>query len=251
MDDYGAQMIVFVHGVPETAALWNRLRALLGRESVALSLPGFGSARPRGFTATKDVYADWLRDELGKIGGPIDLVGHDWGAGLTYRVVTAHGDLVRSWVADVANIMHPDYQWHDFARTWQTPGDGEAFLERQAAISTEAKAARFESMGVERTDAVALAEAADATMAGCILDLYRSATPNPYAGWHNDFGPTSATGLVLHPSVDPYGDETMAREVASMLHAGFLTLDGLGHWWASQAPEVVAPKLLEFWSALD
>ena len=63
----------------------------------------------------------------------IDLVGHDWGAGLTYRVATAYGNRLRSWAADIGNIAHPDYEWHDFAKLWQTPGEGEAFVESQNA----------------------------------------------------------------------------------------------------------------------
>ncbi len=53
-------MIVFVHGVPETAAIWNKVRRALDRESVAIELPGFGCPRPEGFGATKDDYVDWL-----------------------------------------------------------------------------------------------------------------------------------------------------------------------------------------------
>ena len=118
-------MIVFVHGVPETASIWDGVRDVISRESVALSLPGFGCLRPDNFSATKDDYVDWLVMELDRIDEPIDLVGHDWGAGLTYRVATAHADKLHSWAADIANIGHPDYVWHDFAKLWQTPGDGE------------------------------------------------------------------------------------------------------------------------------
>ncbi len=70
-------MIVFVHGVPETADLWNGIRQHIDGESVALSLPGFGNPRPAGFGATKEEYLDWLLGELDAIDGPIDLVGHD------------------------------------------------------------------------------------------------------------------------------------------------------------------------------
>ena len=103
-------MIVFVHGVPETAAIWDKVRSAISRESVALSLPGFGCPRPEEFGATKDDYVAWLLGELDQIEDPIDLVGHDWGAGLTYRVATAHGDRLRSWAADIGNIAHPDYE---------------------------------------------------------------------------------------------------------------------------------------------
>src|ERR1700687_5468664 len=71
--------VVLVHGVPETWRIWDGLRTAIGRESVALKLPGFGCARPFGFAATKDAYASWLGDALRGIDGRIDLVGDDWG----------------------------------------------------------------------------------------------------------------------------------------------------------------------------
>jgi pimeloyl-ACP methyl ester carboxylesterase len=239
-------MIVFVHGVPETLVIWNELRANLNVESVALSMPGFGCARPPGFGATKDDYVDWLVGELNQFDEPVDLVGHDWGAGLTYRVATAHGDRLRSWSADIANIMHPDYVWHDFARIWQTPGDGEAFFADQRRSSPQERGAGLEMLGVPHDDAVAMSEASDETMNACILDLYRSATPNPFAHWGGAFTPTAAPGMVLCPSEDPFGNESKSREVAAMLGARHQMLDGLGHWWPLQAPDHGANLLREF-----
>ncbi len=150
-------MIVLLHGVPETADLWNHLRQGLDGESVALSMPGFGCPRPEGFGASKDDYVDWLVVELDGIEGPIDLVGHDWGAALTLRVATAHGARLRSWVADVANLLHPDYIWHDFAQIWQTPGAGEDFFHDQLAQPSGDQEAVFEAFGVPSADAVTLA----------------------------------------------------------------------------------------------
>lgn len=46
--------IVFVHGAPETAAIWDKTRAAISAPSTALSLSGFGVPRPDGFGATKD-----------------------------------------------------------------------------------------------------------------------------------------------------------------------------------------------------
>ena len=54
-------MLVLVHGNPETAAIWDPLRAELGRDDVvALSPPGFGAPVPDGFGATSDDYLAWL-----------------------------------------------------------------------------------------------------------------------------------------------------------------------------------------------
>ena len=237
---------MFVHGVPETNKIWDRLRANLDGESVALSMPGFGCPRPPGFGATKDEYVDWLVGELNQFDEPVDLVGHDWGAGLTYRVATAHGERLRSWSADVANIMHPDYVWHDFAQIWQTPGEGEAFFAAQRLSSPQERAANFEFLGVPHDDAVSMSESGDETMGACILDLYRSATPNPFATWGDKFKPTIAPGMVLCPSEDPFGNEAKSREVANMLGARHQILDGLGHWWPLQAPEHCTDSLSEF-----
>jgi pimeloyl-ACP methyl ester carboxylesterase len=239
-------MFVFVHGVPETFVIWDEVRAILDVASVALSMPGFGCDRPDGFAATKDAYVEWLVGELNKIDEPVDLVGHDWGAGLTYRVATTQRVRLRSWSADVANIMHPNYVWHDFAQIWQTPSDGEAFFAAQRLSSAQERASGLAMLGVPHDDAVSMSEANDETMAACILDLYRSATPNPFTDWGSEFKPTDAPGMVLCPSKDPFGDESKSREVAAMLGARHQLLDGLGHWWPLQAPGRGAKLLREF-----
>lgn len=243
-------MIVFVHGVPETPELWDALRAQINEESVAVQLPGFGCARPQGFGATRDDYSEWLVGELKKIGEPVHLVGHDWGAGLTFRVATAHPELLRSWAADVANVAHPDYVWHDFAKIWQTPGDGEAFWESQLSLPPEERAQGVEALGVPHDDAVAMASRTDQTMADCILALYRSALPNPYHDWGKDFSSTGAPGCVLIATNDPFGHEGMAQEVADMLGARVERLDGLGHWWPLEDPAAGADALKRFWKSV-
>ena len=240
---------MFVHGVPETAAIWDGVRRALDRESVALALPGFGTPRPTGFGATKDEYLDWLLDELDAVEGPVDLVGHDWGALLTFRVATAHGARLRSWAIDCGSVVHPDYEWHDFAKVWQTPEQGEAFVAALTAQTPDEQAPTFEAMGVPHEQALEMSAASDATMGACILDLYRSATPNPHADW-GPLAPTTAPGLVIHPTTDPFSDEKLAGATAEALGARFATLDDIGHFWPYQAPEQGAALLESFWSSL-
>ena len=244
-------MIVFVHGVPETAALWRKVQAAIGRESVAVELPGFGCPRPDGFGATRDEYVAWLLGELDAIGEPVDLVGHDWGAGFTYRVATAFGDRVRSWVADVGSLAHPDYEWHAFAQIWQTPGEGEASMRTQEEQPVEERAAGLATLfAISVEDATEMAGAQDRTMDDCILDLYRSALPNPHHGW-GPWSPTSAPGLVLHPTADPFSIEPQAREAADALGARFAVLEGVSHFWPYQDPDGGAALLTDFWASLD
>jgi pimeloyl-ACP methyl ester carboxylesterase len=78
---------------------------------VAVTLPGFGTARPDGFTASKDAYADWLGEILSQVDKPVDVVGHDLGALMTLRVASAFDVPLRSWVVDVADIFHPRFAW--------------------------------------------------------------------------------------------------------------------------------------------
>lgn len=242
-------MIVFVHGVPETAAVWRSVQGALDGPSVALSLPGFGCPRPVGFGATADDYVRWLVGELDAISEPVHLVGHDWGSALTVRVASAYGKRLRSWVGDVGNLAHPDYAWHAFAQLWQSPGEGEAFVASQDALLPQERAGGFEAMGVPPADALEMATAFDATMGACILDLYRSAVPNLHHRW-GPLAPTTAPGLVLHPTEDPFSDDALASEVAAALGARFEHLPEAGHFWPHQAPEAAARLLEAFWASL-
>jgi pimeloyl-ACP methyl ester carboxylesterase len=239
-------VIVFLHGVPETSALWDKVRAEFDEETVALSLPGFGCARPPGFGATKDDYADWLVTELERFDAPVDLVGHDWGALLTYRIATTRADLLRSWTADVGNGVHPDVRWHRFARVWQTPDEGEAYFRTIHETPVEEMAQAYEGFHLGHDDALTLAKWSDETMGTCILDLYRSATPNVYHSWGAQFGPTSAPGLILVAELDSFGNEAMSHEVAQTLEAREATLEGVGHWWALEDPHQAAAVIKEF-----
>jgi pimeloyl-ACP methyl ester carboxylesterase len=243
---------VFVHGVPETPAVWDALRSHLHRDDViALQLPGFGCPRPDGFGATKEEYVDWLVGELEAIAsqGPIDLVGHDWGAGFVVRFVSIRADLLRSWACDTAGLGHEQFEWHDFAKIWQTPGEGEEFYANNLATPADERGAVFEMFGVPHDAAIDLGRPLDQTMADCILALYRSAI-SVGKEWAPDFHDIAAPGHVLLASEDPFLNASLAREAAARAGATVTDLDGLGHWWMLQDPARGAAVLEEFWATL-
>jgi pimeloyl-ACP methyl ester carboxylesterase len=243
---------VFVHGVPETPAVWDPLFARLTRvDRVAVQLPGFGGARPDGFGATKEEYVAWLVSELEGLqsAGPVDLVGHDWGGGLVVRLVSTRPDLVRSWVTDAAGVGDVDFEWHEFAKIWQTPGAGEDFFEQQLGQPVEERAGVFEMFGVPHDQAITLGGAIDRTMTECILALYRSAM-DVGREWAPDFRDIPAPGLVLIPSEDPFLSAERAASGAARAGAGIAELAGVGHWWMLQDPARGAAVIEEFWRSM-
>lgn len=245
--------VVLVHGNPETADIWSPLLAELGRSDVtALSPPGFGAPVPAGFEATSDGYAAWLFAELEKRDAPVDLVGHDWGGGHVVRVALERPELIRSWVTDIAGGFAPDYQWHDMAQVWQTPGAGEEAVAGIAAMPLDDRAALFESLGMTGSVARSVASAITPVMGECILKLYRSAA-QPFM---SDLGQrldaaAARPGLVIIATEDHYtGGEERARWAAAKAGAKVAVLEGLGHWWMLQGPAAGAAALQEFWSSL-
>ncbi len=245
--------IVLVHGVPETPAVWEHLRSALSRSDVVTpQLPGFGCPRPAGFGSTKEEYVRWLVSELETLAkqGPIDLVGHDWGGGFVVRVVSTRPDLVRSWVTDAAGIGDVNFEWHDFAKIWQTPGEGEEFFEQQLATPPEERGPVFEMFGVPADRAVSLASWGDPVMSESILALYRSAV-DVGREWGPDFRDIPKPGLVLVPSEDPFLSADGAAVSARRAGAALETLEGIGHWWMLQDPARAAQVLESFWSSLD
>jgi pimeloyl-ACP methyl ester carboxylesterase len=247
--------VVLVHGNPETAKLWDPLRAELGRDDVvALSPPGFGAPVPDDWGATSNDYLAWLIGEIEAMDGPIDLVGHDWGGGHVLRVAAARPDLIRSWVSDVAGIFDLDYVWHDFAQAWQTPGEGEAAIDAWRELPTSELAAIFASLGLPAEAARSSAELFATPETGrCILALYRSAAQPKPTEWGDELARAERRpALVIIATEDPYvGGEVLGRRSAERFGADVAVLDGLGHWWMLENPARGAAVLSKFFASLE
>jgi len=234
--------VVFVHGVPDTHRLWDKLRSFLSRRDVLTpSLPGFGCAVPPGFTATKEAYVEWLVGEVERVGEPVDLVGHDWGSLLVQRVVSVRPDLVRTWACGDGPVDR-EYVWHDLAQQWQTPGVGEAVM---TMMTTEALAEGLPAAGIPPEDARIAASHVDDLMKDCILRLYRSAV-KVGEEWEADVSRVTRPALIVWGANDPYVTPRFAERLALRVRGELLLLD-CGHWWPHERPAEVATALEGFW----
>lgn len=247
---------VFVHGNPETAAVWGPLLGELGRKDVVcLSPPGFGAPLPDGFSGTVGAYRAWLIGELEGLGAadePVDLVGHDWGGAHVVGVAMARPDLLRSWVSDSVGLFDPNYVWHALAQEWQSPVVGErAVSERLIEADQEARTASLVGRGFPPDVAGAVAAEQGATMGWAVLALYRSATQPVMAELGRDLERAAAQpGLAVIAADDlMVGTDEQRRRSASRAGAHVEVLDGLGHWWMLQDAGRAAGMLRTFWDS--
>jgi pimeloyl-ACP methyl ester carboxylesterase len=243
---------VFVHGNPETTAVWEPLLPALQAQGVSdivtVSPPGFGAPVPQGFAGDRIAYRDWLIGEIEKIGHPVDLLGHDWGAGHTYAVAAARPDLLRSWAADCAGLVHPSYEWHPAAQVWQREGEGEASIAQIVKMSGDELTSLF---GVPAGLSPIMAKNLDETMGASILSLYRSAAQPAMRELADELAAASRRpALLIHATEDPYVPPDLVFDVADRTGARILTLHGRKHWWMWEDPEGVAQSLTDFWASV-
>ncbi len=238
---------VFIHGVPDTIRVWDRVLQQLGRaDIVTLALPGFHAPLPKNFTATKEEYVNWIIAQLENISGSVDLVGHDWGCILAVRVASLRPDLIRSWAAG-SGPLNRDYQWHPLAKTWQTPAVGEEWMERN---KKDDLSRLLQQNNIPPDLAAETASRMDSLMKDSILRLYRSAV-NVGAEWQPELAQVSAPGLVFWGEHDPACPVSFADKLAADTKAKRTLKLNCGHWTLIEQPAEVAQAFEKHWASVQ
>ena len=245
---------LFLHGVPDSPAIWRPLLAALDLGDTPLAvpaLPGFTAPLPPGFAATKEGYADWAvgqAETLFAAHGPIDIVGHDWGALIAQRVAALRPDLIRSWAISNA-VIDPDYRGHRIARIWNTPVVGEIFM---ALSRADKLAAGLAAQGMPAD--IAAEEAGQWRLKDkrrAILSLYRSARGLSFAhDWALDNHRLPARGALIWGADDPYVSLAVAQRFSAAQGTPLTVIEGAGHWVIAERPADVAAALHGFWNRL-
>lgn len=240
---------LFLHGVPDTPSMWEPLIGELGLNEGAYrapAMPGFVEPLPAGFSATKEAYVDWYIDEVERAHaetGPVDLVGHDWGAIITIRVASLRPDLINTWC--VANALpHPDYKWHSMARRWQTPVLGELIM---AVTRKEAMCKALHAAGIPADLASKEASHLSPDMKRAILKLYRSAKTTGTDWWEATKN-LPERGLVFWGVDDPYVPVEIADKFCAQTGARLEKQSDTGHWSVIERADVLADLLREHWA---
>lgn len=235
---------ILIHGVPDTPALWEGLVEHLDLSKdqiITPALPGFITPLPKGFNASKQAYVDWLIALLEAecaITGPVDLVGHDWGAILCLRAAHLRPDLIKSWAALNAVIL-PGTGWHRIARLWQKPVVGEILMFCMRPWLLRKTMPR---LGMPKALTTLEVPCIGRDMKRAILRLYRSAiTVNN--DWGDDLENLPRRGMVIWGDQDPFMPLSKAKRFCIAQNIPLHVEKGAGHWTMCENPRAVALPL--------
>jgi pimeloyl-ACP methyl ester carboxylesterase len=102
--------VVLLHGFPQRATCWapvSRLLVKSGLRTLAPDQRGYSpGARPHSRAAyRREHLVDDVLALVDAVGGPVHLVGHDWGAVVAWHLAAERPDLVQSLVT--VSVPHP------------------------------------------------------------------------------------------------------------------------------------------------
>ncbi|HEY6911958.1 MAG TPA: alpha/beta hydrolase [Myxococcales bacterium] len=248
-------LVVLLHGFPECWVTWrNQLPALAaaGFRAVAPDMRGYGgSEKPRGVEQYRiEKLAQDAADLIPALGREqADLVGHDWGGAVAWRVAMWHPARVRKLV--ILNSPHPQQlsramrtlrqlrkSWYIFffQLPWLperllTPGRLQYLFRR----FTARKGAYEQAEIAANIDAVREPEGP--------LNYYRAALRYVPRRWE----PVRARTLVIWGERDPFlGDELARPDARWVPDARVERIASASHFVQADAPDEVSRLLVEF-----
>jgi pimeloyl-ACP methyl ester carboxylesterase len=255
--------VLLVHGFPESWWAFHQLIPLLAAEHrvIAVDLPGFGDSGTGPGPFTSASFADSLRELIVALDlGPVHLTGQDISGVATFRLAAEHPELVASFAAIETAL--PGYGMEAFADVahggmWHVgflaaPGIPEMLL-----------------AGREREFLTGYAFPAMSGTPGAVSDrdvdefARGYARPDGLRGTVGFYGSMLTEGDEIREiagrgrlpmpvlTVDATSDVTRATMTQVAADVTSVTLEGVGHLVAMEAPEVLAATLLDFYRRLD
>jgi pimeloyl-ACP methyl ester carboxylesterase len=250
----GGRTVLLLHGFPQRSTSWGPVAEQLadaGLRAVAIDQRGYSpGARPEDVSAyaRANLVAD-AAAVIDELGGPVDLVGHDWGGVVGWQVAIDHPDKVRSWTAVAtpnpqaltASLMANEDQRNAFGYilVFREPGRAEAALLANDAAGL--RAIYGEAVPAEIVDGD-VAFFSEPGVLSAALNWYRAM----------DVADTANLRPVTVPTTYVWGAGDIAFLRAAAESSGdyveadyrFVPLEGVSHWVPNQAPDVVAAEII-------
>ncbi len=236
----GATPVVYVHGVPNTARLWQPFLERTG--GLAPDLPGFGqSAKPAAFDYSIAGLSGWLRSFLAERGVErYSLVAHDWGA-VALALAQAEPQRLERLVLLNAVPLLPGYEWHTLARQWRRPLVGEMAMGFTFKFLTRRLLRLPDGSDFPADELDDIWDHFDHGTQRAILRLYRSAPPRALEAAGAQLDRITCPALVVWGEADPYLPASFAHDFTRALGGpgDVEVVEGAGHWPWIGRPEVV------------
>jgi pimeloyl-ACP methyl ester carboxylesterase len=255
--------VLLVHGFPETWWVFHKLIPLLSAHHrvFAVDLRGFGDSATAKMEYDSATSAVDLSELIARLNlGPVHLTGQDISGPATFRVAATHPELVRSYTAIetglpgfglemLADVTHGG-GWHigvlvapDIPQMLLS-GRERAFLAEYAFPALNATPGAFNSDDIDEFVRSYSRPDAFRGAAGLYRSMLREGDEIRKLATHKLGMPVLAVG-------GGSGEFTPAtlRQVAEDVTA--VSLDGIGHYAAMEAPDRLADALLSFYAKLD
>jgi pimeloyl-ACP methyl ester carboxylesterase len=239
-----AERIVYLHGVPQSGAMWQPFTERTGGD--APDLPGFGSSdKPASGDYTFRGLGRWVSDCTRDI-ERFSLVVHDWGSVGLLAAMERPEAIERLVIINAVPFL-PGYRWHRTARMWRTPLLGELSMgsinRRVLRLISRESNATPGPMPDAWIDSV-LAHFDQGTQRA-ILRLYRSSPPERLAAAGERLGELGVPSLVVWGMRDPYIPARFGEAYADVLGGELLELADAGHWAWIDRPDAI-DRVVEF-----
>lgn len=247
------EVVVLLHGFPERSTTWRSVAPILheaGYRTLAMDQRGYAPrARPRGRRAYRmsELLGD-VRALAEAAGGPVHVVGHDWGAIPSWLLAIHHPELVTSLTA--VSVPHPQAFLASMVRStqglkswymafFQLPWLPER-LARGDFLAQQLLRGGMTEEDVRRFRAEVVDDGAMTTA----LNWYRAMPLGD---------PRLARGRVTVPTTMVWSDDDIALgrwgvdRTAGLVDAPYrlVVLEGVSHWIPTQAPAALAAAILD------
>jgi pimeloyl-ACP methyl ester carboxylesterase len=252
--DYGeGSPVLLLHGFPDDRLLWRHqvpALASAGLRVIAPDLRGFGDA-PRPLDPAEYGLAIAARDVLGILAAlrvyRVQLVGHDWGAALGWRLAAEHPDRVSQFVAlsvgaPGAAPTPEQRERSSYMAFFRQPGTAEADLQRDGwkAFREWLRGAADTDRYIERLGRPGALTAA--------LNWYRASNAGPSAGAPDPPPAVACPVMGVWSDGDAYLTEDQMRTSGERIKGPFSyeKITGASHWMMLDKPDELNRLLLDF-----